>query len=324
MVLKGNYLVLGSTGLMGSHALLALRDKDGVQVRAVYNRRQPHIFGGNIAHVKATLLNRGACRRVMQAIDYVLMFAGILSTAPVIARDPVAPVMTNLLITSQSLEAAYYADIKKFVWLSSTTGYPPIEGKLHEDQMFEADPPDVYYPVGWMTRYLETQCRMYAEKLKRPMVTVTLRPTLAYGEYDDFRFETGHFLPAFIRRVVERQDPLEVWGTGEQARDLIYVGDVVEASLLALERIDRYETFNIAYGKSYTVNELLDKIIAIDNYVGAKVVHLTDRPTTVSKRLFDNRKAREELGFVPKTTIEDGIRRAIDWYRQTTFGKKKL
>ena len=118
---KGKYLLLGSTGLMGSHALLALDGKPGVEVKAAYHSRQPHIFGSNIQHVHADLLNRDACKELMNGVDYVLMFAGVLSTAPVIARDPVAPAMTNLLITSHSLEAAYYAGVAKFVWLHATS-----------------------------------------------------------------------------------------------------------------------------------------------------------------------------------------------------------
>lgn len=314
---KGSYLILGSTGLVGSHALLALKDQPGVNIRATYNRRQPHIFADNITYVSAELMDRDACRQTVQDIDYVLMFAGVLSTAPVIAKNPIDPVLTNLIITSQCLESAYNANVKKFVWLSSTTGYPPLEEKLTEDQMFEGDPPDVYYPVGWMTRYLETQCKMYSEKLKRQMNTIALRPTMIFGEYDDFEYESAHFLPALIRRVVERQKPIEVWGTGEQTRDAVYASDVVDASLRAIERIDRFEAFNVAYGHSYSVNDLLAKIISIDGFTDAEIVHVFSRPTTISNRAFGNQKARDMLGFEPKTSIDEGLKLTINWYRKT-------
>ena len=301
---------------MGSHTLLKLKDKPGVEVKAAYHKQPPHIFGTNIEYVQADLLNRDACPPLMEGIDYVLMFAGILSTAPVIARDPIAPIMTNLLITSQSLEAAYYAGVNKFVWLSSTTGYPDTEGELVEEDMFQGDPPNVYYPVGWMTRYIETLCRMYSEMLSPKMTAIALRPTLIYGGFDDFEFESAHFLPAMIRRVVERQNPIEVWGTGEQTRDLIYAGDVVDATFRAVDRIDRFEAFNIASGISYSVNETLQQIIEIDDFYDANIVHLTSKPTTVSTRSLVAKKAKDILGFQASTSLAEGIRKTIGWYRE--------
>ena len=312
----GHYLVLGSTGLVGSHSLLRLSEREGIQVRAVYHKRKPHIFANNIEYVNADLTERGDCDAVMTDIDYMLLFAGIILSAPVTANDPVGPVMTNLLLTSQSLKAAYHAGIKKVVWLSSTTGYPPLEGRIKEDEMFQGDPPDVNYPIGWMTRYVETLCNMYTTKLPRNMTVIVLRPTMIYGEYDEFRFDRAHFLPAFIRRVVERENPIEVWGTGEQTRDVIHAADVVEASLLALQYVDEFETFNIAHGRSHTINDILHSILAIDNYSDAQISHLKSTLVTVSNRSFDNGKAKRILRFEPQITMETGIKRTIEWYRR--------
>ena len=244
------------------------------------------------------------------------MFAAVLSTAPVMAKNPVSHITSNMIMNAQMLEAAYFAGVKKFLWLSSCTGYPLTEGVLKEENMFDGDPPDVYFSVGWMSRYTEVLCRMYATKLKVSMPTVVLRPTTIYGEYEDFHFDTCHMLPALVRKVVERQKPIEVWGTGTNTRDLIYADDVFDACLLAMEKIDTFDVFNVGFGRQYSVNELLKMIIEIDGYSNAEIVHNTSKPSTIKKRVINLTRAPKVLGFEVKTSIEDGITKMVEWYRQ--------
>lgn len=314
-MLKGNYLIAGAGGLMGTTALLRLKNLPGVNVRAV-DLKEPKVIGDNISYIKADLRNLDECKKVVKDIDYVFMFAAILSTAPVMAKNPVSHITSNIIMNAQMLEAAYFAGVKKFLCLSSSTGYPLIEKKLKEENMFDGNPPDVYFPAGWMSRYIEILCRMYATKLKKSMTTLILRPTTIYGEYEDFHFETCHVLPALIRKVVERQKPIEVWGTGEDKRDLIYADDVFDACLLALERVDTFDVFNIGFGREYSINELLKMILEIDNFQNAKIVYDTSKPSTISKRSIDFTKAKKILGFEAKTSIREGITRTIKNYKE--------
>jgi GDP-L-fucose synthase len=314
-ILPGRYLVAGATGLMGTTALLRLMNVPGIAVRAIYHTRPPKIMADNISYVQVDLRNMDACKSIVEDIDYVLMLAAILSTAPVIAKNPVSHITSNMIMNAQILEAAYFASVKKFLWLSSSTGYPATEATLKENNMFDGDPPDVYFAVGWMSRYTEVLCRMYATKLKRSMTTIVLRPTTIYGEYEDFCFETCHVLPALIRKVVERHKPIEVWGTGENRRDLIYADDVFDACALALEWVDTFDVFNVGAGQQYSVNELLKMILEIDNYSQAEVVYNISKPATIGERLIDLSKAKEVLGFEAKTTIREGISRVIEWYK---------
>lgn len=313
----GKYLVLGSTGLMGSHFLLRLNGLEKVEILATYNRTRPRILGENITYGQIDLVDRAMPRDIFKDIDYVLMFAGILSTSAVLARDPVHPVMSNLLMTSHVLEAAYAEGVKKVVLLTSTTGYPRVRGKLKEEDMFEGNPPDQYYGVGWTSRFMETLCRMYAEKLPKKMLSIALRPSMIYGEYDNFSYDAGHFLPVLMRRVIERQNPIPVKGNGLDARDVVYAGDVVEACLRALAQVDRFDAFNIAYGKSFTVNQLLDMIIEIDGFEGARIEHSDSTVQGRLNRSFDTRKAESILGYRAKTSVKEGIKKTMHWYRDT-------
>jgi len=317
-ILAGNYLILGSTGLTGTHILLKLKDVEGVKVKAIYHRKKPFISANNIEYVQADLRDRKACISLMNEIDFVFLNAGTLVTSPVLAKNPISPILSNLYIYTNCLEAAYRANIKKLVFLSSTTGYPEFNRALTEEQMFEGNPPDSWYFIGWMTRFVETQCRTYAEKLNPKITIIILRPTMVYGEYDNFSLEDGHFFPALIRRVVERQSPIEVWGNGDQQRDLIYAGDLIDAGFAALKKIEGFDCFNIPFGESYTINFLLAKMISIDGFDNAKINYLNKKKaTTVSKLFISGEKAKIKLGFSPKVSIEEGIRKTISWYRQS-------
>lgn len=314
-ILPGNYLVAGASGLMGTAALLRLKDLEGISVMAVYHQKKPLVSANNISYIQADLRNLENCRKVVEGMDYVFMFAAVLSTAPVLAKNPVSHITSNLIMNAQMLEAAYFSGVKKFLWLSSSTGYPPEDRLLNEEDMFLGDPADNYFSVGWMSRYTEVLCRMYATKLKNPMPAVILRPTTIYGEYESFDFETSHVLPALVRKVVERHNPLEVWGDGKNMRDLLYADDMIDACFLALTKTDSFNVFNIGYGQQYSINKLLEMIIKADGSSRLDIVYNVSKPSAISKRTINIQKSQKVLGFYPKTPIEQGIRRMVAWYK---------
>jgi len=323
-VIPGRYLVTGAAGQMGTFALMRLRNLPNIYVRAVYHKKKPNIFADNISYLQADLRNPDDCKKIVDDIDYVLMFAGILSTAPVMAKNPVSHITENMIMNAQMLEASYFAGVRKFLWLSSTTGYPMLDKDLTEEDMFYGDPPDTYFSVGWMSRYTEILCRMYATKLKNPITVIILRPTTIYSEYESFNFETAHVLPATVRKVVERQSPIEIWGTGDNRRDFIYADDVLDACLLALKRVNGFDVFNISYGKDYSVNEILKIILELDDYMDAQIVYNTSKPSAINSRDINCIKAEKFLGFKAKTTIKEGIHRMISWYKKNPINDEKI
>jgi GDP-L-fucose synthase len=222
----------------------------------------------------------------------------------------------NLLM----LEAAYAAGVKKFLFISSNTVYPvtdyPVKESDVTNEFFEK-----YFIVAWMKRFTELACEMYATKIAKPMKTVVVRPANIYGEQDDFEWETSHVIPALIRKVVERQDPLQVWGDGNDLKEFIYVKDFIEGMLLAMERLESFDPINIAAGKPCTVREVLRMLLMIDGYQDAKVVFDTSKPTMIPKRLIDPTKAQRLLGFRASTSMEEGLRRTVAWYRSTLAAK---
>ena len=181
--------------------------------------------------------------------------------------------------------------------------------------MFDGDPEEVYFPAGWMKRYAEILCRTYAEKIAKPMPTVVIRPSNVYGPYDKFDFAVSHVTAALVRRVAERQTPLQVWGTGEDIRDLIYIDDFVDGTLAAVSTDLPFLAVNICAGRGYAVREVLETLLDVDGFSDAQVTFDASKPSTVPVRLMDNGLARSLLGFEAKLSLAEGLKRTLAWYR---------
>jgi GDP-L-fucose synthase len=306
--------VAGATGLIGSHLVNRLL-AEGARVRASHWKREVAIQHLSLEAMRADLTRGEDCRRVVRDVEWVFLCAASSSGAHTIASTPMVHVTPNVLINSQMLEAAYEAGVKKFVWLGSTVAYPPSDQPMREQQMFEGEPFDKYYFAGWTKRFTEILCRMYGEKLARRMTTIVLRPTNVYGPNDDFEFATSHVIPALIRKVVERWDPIEVWGDGSEVRDAIYVDDMVDAMVLAAQRLEHYETVNVGLGRGHNVNEILRMLLELEGYRDARIKYDGSKPTMIPIRLIDTSKAQRLLDFRAKVDLREGLRRTMEWYR---------
>lgn len=307
--------MLGASGLVGSHALARLAGRGRINVRAVSHSRDLAVSAANIEAVRADLRNPEETAPLMEGVDFVFLFAGVVATAPVLARDPIGPIRDQMAVTTSVCEAAFRAGVSKVVFLSSTTGYPGRGSELAEDEMFDGEPPPNWTYLGWATRFLEVQARYLAERSGGKTSFVALRPTMIYGAHDNFSFDEGHFLPALLRRVVERRDPIEVWGSGEEERDLVHARDVVDASLLALD-VEGFDAFNVAAGEPRSINGILARLLELEGWDDARVEHVTDRPRSVQKRSFSLARARERLGFEARVTLEEGLEETLRWYRE--------
>lgn len=310
-----NVLVTGGAGFIGSRLverLLAV----GARVRATLHQKDAVLSDDRIEYMRGDLMQAEGCRRACEDMEYVFLCAANTSGAAVMETTPLVHLTPNLIMNARMLEAAYAAGVKKTLFISSNTVYPVSDSPVQEtdvtNEFFEK-----YFIVAWMKRFTEIMCEMYATRIKKPMQTVVVRPANAYGPGDKFDWETSHVLPALIRRVVERHEPIRVWGDGRDVKDFIYVDDLVEGMLLAMEKIDGFDAVNLASGREYCLRDVLTLIIRLDGYAGARVEYDTSKPTMIPKRLIDPSKAKRLLGFEATTPLEAGLRKTIDWYRST-------
>ena len=139
------------------------------------------------------------------------------------------------------------------------------------------------------------------------------RGTAMYGPYDNFNPKTCHVIPALINRVLSGEDPFVVWGTADVVRDFLYVRDVVNGALLVLEKGESMKPYNIGAGTAITVGDIVDSVLRATNK-NPKVVYDETKPTTIPFRMVSTERIRIELGFEPKWTFEEGIKKTVDWY----------
>jgi GDP-L-fucose synthase len=314
-------LVTGSTGLVGSNLLPVLL-QHGASIRATLHHQQPLVPVAGIDYQPCDLLNPEDCARAVSEQNWVVHLAARGSSAAGFNRSPSMEFLDNFFMDARLLEAAQRAGVTKFLWLGSSTAYPPAQDRpIAEDDLFQGEPFEKYYEVGWFKRFTEVLCRIYGTRSTRKMTVGVLRPTAIYGPHDDFDPRTCHVIPALIRKVVQRCDPVEVWGTGDEERDFVYVGDVVEALVLALGRLEEYSAFNIGYGRSCTIREVVETLAALEDF-RAEIRFDPSKPTTIPVRRISIERAKQHLGWQPRTNLREGLRLTLDWYRQRTASER--
>lgn len=317
-------LVTGGAGFIGTNLIIRLLEmnNNNIYIRASIHKKEPFIRNSRIEYLRCDLTNGADCQKAVKDIDYVIMCAANTSGAAVMENTPLAHVTPNVIMNTLMLDAAYKGGVKKFLFISSNSVYPVTEYPVKEDEMMKGDLFEKYFCVGWMKRFTEVLCQMYAQKIKNPMKTVVVRPANIYGPYSDFEWESSHVVPALIRKVVERHNPIEVWGDGNDIKDLIYIDDFIGGLLLAMEKIEEFEAVNIATGRPISVRQALQAILEADHYPEAKITFNTSKPTMIPKRLIDPSKAKKLLGFEAKTSFTEGIKKTISWYREASLSKK--
>ena len=310
-----NMLVTGGGGFVGTNVVKRLI-AERAKVRATCHADAPRFPIAGVEYVQADLTRKEDCLRVTKGIDAMVLTAAFFVTgAQGMLSDPMRQVTDTIILNLRVLEAALENGVKKCVFISSSIIYPFFDEPLKEEDGYTGDPYEKYFTGGWSRRCIEIICRMYAEKLKAMDITV-LRIDNLYGPYDHFERHKSHVVAALIRKAVERMDPLEVWGDGKDYKDFIFIEDLVDGIVLALDKASGYHVYNLATGRNITINDVLQIILRCSGYEDAKILYKADMPTMIPYKVLCVDKARQDLGFEAKTSLEEGIRRTIDWYKE--------
>ncbi len=309
-ILPGKYLVSGSSGLIGTSVLNLLKNKPGISVVGIYFKSEPRIHADNIEHVKLDLRQRGRCEHVLRGVDYVIHLASNIVTKSFRGPEVVDKVTSNTSMNMNFLESVYHSNVKKMLWISSSTGYPLSESILHEKDMFISDPGDSYFAVGWSNRFIEKILETYSLKMSRKLSTVILRPTCVYGEHQIFELL---FLPYLVRSIMDNGF-VELWDDGESKRDFLHADDIADMCVMAMSHSKQFDILNVGYGVSYSTNYLISEIGRLSKIENIEVVR--NYKVSQSVRQLSTEKLKEVLRFKPKVNIEEGISRMIAQYKK--------
>lgn len=305
-------LVTGASGLIGSNLIKRLQNIPNVNITATFHES---LLPVQTNTVTGDLCNLSFCEEITKNIDVVFHCAAKSYGAMVMENNPTLLVRDNLIMNINMLESCHKNDVKKFIWLASTTGYPNTTEAVTEDMMFLEEPFDKYYAVGWVKRYTEVLCKLFSEKLKKQLPCIVLRPTNIYGPNDKIDFNKSHVLSALMRKVLEKHNPIEVWGDGLDQKDVLFVDDIVDALILSAEKVDKFEQFNIGYGQTYSILEILQ---SIKNIVGHDAPYklIPSGPKMIPIRKVNIQKAKNILGWKPKTTLNQGLTITAEWMKE--------
>lgn len=211
--------------------------------------------------------------------------------------------------TLNVLEAARRNKIKKFVYVSSSEVYgTAVNVPMTEKHLLN---PTTIYGASKLAGeyYTLSYLRTYG------LHTVIVRPFNTYGYNSHFEGAYGEVIPRFVIRALNNLS-LQIFGDGKQTRDFTFVEDVVKGIYLVGKKGKIGEVYNIARGKEVSVNELA-RLIPKALSVEVEKEYLIDRPGDVRRHFSDIKKAKRELGFKPKTEIQEGLRKYIRWFLMT-------
>lgn len=308
-------LVTGGGGFIGTNAMLRLLQEEKFDVIGTFHNREPRYPIEGVKYVRADLTNKDDCLRVTKNVDAIIMTAAFVAGAEGMLAKPMGLVTDTTILNLRTLEAAYENGVKKCIYISSGMVYPFSIEPLKEEDGYVGDPFEKYFTGGWTRRFVENVCRMYAEKLQKMDITV-LRIDNLYGPYDNFERNRSHVIPSLIRKTVEKMNPFEVWGDGQDYKDFTFVGDLAEGIVIALEKASGFQVYNLASGRNVTINDALKIILRCGGHQSAEIVYNKDKPCMIPYKVLDVSKAKNELGFEAHTSLEEGIRITIDWYRK--------
>lgn len=309
-------LITGAAGFLGANVVNTLVGL-GATIRGATYKTQAPVPWDTVEYDWADLTNQRDCADAVCGMDYVIMCAASTGGAGRAMEFPMGVTTPNVVMNTLMLEAAYAAKVQKFVFISSNGVYPADDRAMKEEDMMSGPPFEKFFAAAWAKRFAEILCEAYSTKIDHPMKTVVVRPANLYGPMDHFDPKRSHVVPALLRKVIERHDPIEVWGDGTDVKDLIYVDDFVEGMLLALVHMETYDPLNIGTGVPVSVNDVLRVALEIEGYADAKIVYDPSRPVMIPKRLLDVSKAERLLGFKATTSLADGLAKTIAWYKKT-------
>jgi GDP-L-fucose synthase len=302
-------LVTGGGGFLGRHLLDLLAARGYTQVAA------PRRADYDLTQRDQII----ACLRDVQP-DAILHLAAVVGGIGANRDRPGDFFYQNLIMGTELMEQARRAGVGKFVAVGTICAYPKFTPvPFREDDLWDGYPEETNAPYGLAKKMLLVQAQAY--RAQYGFDAIYLLPTNLYGPGDNFDLESGHVIPALIRKCIEARrqgdGAIVAWGSGAATRDYLYVDDAAEGILLAAERYDGAEPVNLSGTEAteISVRELAAHVCRLTGYAG-EVVWDTSQPDGQPRRSVDGRRARELFGFAPRVAFEAGLRRTITWYEQ--------
>lgn len=298
--------VTGGTGFFGSHLATELAAA-GATVHA-------------LGHRDYDLRRRAEAERMLAELrpDAVVHLAAVVGGIGANRAEPGRFLYENAIMGLELLDACRVAGVAKIVVAGTVCEYPkhtPVP--FHEDELWNGYPEETNAPYGVAKKLTLVQAQAYRQQYGTN--ALHLLPVNLYGPGDNFDLETGHVIPAMIRRFAEAVDAgveeVTLWGDGSPTREFLFVADAARAFRLALERYDGSEPVNIGSGTEISIRDLATTVAALVGYAG-EIRWDESKPNGQPRRCLDTSRATALFGFEASTTFADGLAATVTWYRE--------
>ena len=313
-LLLASYLVTGVAGFIGRSIAAALLAR-GETVRGIDNfitGKRANLIGLEaMEFVEGDLSDPATCARACAGMEIVFHEAA-LASVPRSVADPAATNVHCVDATLNLLVAARDAGVRRVIYAGSSSAYGDTPTLPKREEMLPN--PISPYAVAKLAgeQYMRVFARVYG------LETVVLRYFNVFGPYQDPTSHYSGVLAIFCRRMLAGDQPT-IYGDGEQSRDFTYIDNVVHANLLAAaapaEKVSG-QMMNTATGKRITLNETVDILRELTGYQG-KTNYAEPRAGDIRDSLADIGLARKLLGYEPQVDFQEGLRRTVDWYRNS-------
>jgi GDP-L-fucose synthase len=300
--------VTGGAGFLGSFAVEALRARG---CKEIFVPRKREFDLTRPADIE---------RMLSQARPEVLFhLAAVVGGIGANRDNPGRFFYENAIMGIELIEQARRAGVEKTVVAGTICAYPKFAPvPFREDDLWNGYPEETNAPYGVAKKALLVQCQAYRQQYG--MNAVFLLPVNLYGPRDNFDLQSSHVIPALIRKCEEARlsgaPEIVGWGDGTPTREFLYVEDCAAGLIAAAERYNGADPVNLGSGREIAIADLVALTARLCGYEG-RIRWDTSLPNGQPRRRLDTQRAEREFGWRAQVSLEEGLRRTIEWYRAT-------
>ena len=220
------------------------------------------------------------------------------------------------------IEEARLAGVEKFVCLGTICAYPKFAPvPFREEDLWNGYPEETNAPYGLAKKSLLVQLQAYRQEYG--FNGIFLLPVNLYGPRDNFDLQTSHVIPAMIRKFIEardrRDDTVTLWGDGTPTREFLYVEDAARGVVAAAAGYNEADPVNLGRGEEISIRRLAENIAALVGFQG-QIAWDTSKPNGQPRRKLSVDRAARKFGFRAETTLDEGLRRTVEWFLENRRG----
>lgn len=254
-------------------------------------------------------------------IDAAARVGGILANSDF----PYQFLMENMQIQNNLIDSSLKNDVQKFIFLGSSCIYPKFAPQPLKEEYLLTDtlePTNEWYAIAKISGVKAVQ----AIRKQFGKDYVSLMPTNLYGTYDNFDLKTSHVLPAMIRKFHEAKEngnaPVTLWGSGTPMREFLFVDDMAESVIFAIENELPEHLYNVGTAEDLTIKQLAELIQRVVGHAGEIIWDIT-KPDGTPRKLMDISKMHG-LGWKHKVDLEEGIKKTYNWFLENEHNYKQV